>query len=72
MENKCNLVEDESILDSIGESSTDDNSYGGSIITDDLEKFWDGNHVHPNINTRYNRLKMHDHIWRVQSKWKGA
>ena len=31
-----------------------------------------GNQVHPDINSREARLKIHDHIRQSQSEWKGA
>ena len=37
MENELNVAEDESILDSIDESSTDSDSDDGYISTNDLE-----------------------------------
>ena len=57
IENERNLVEDESILSSLDESSTDDNSDEKSISTDSLKDIQDGNYVHLNINARYARWK---------------
>ena len=46
MENERNLVEDESILDSIDKSPTDDEYDDGSISMNALEDIWDGNYVY--------------------------
>ena len=52
VENECNILEYESVLDSIYQSSTE-NAYGdGSINTKAIEDIWDGKYVHPEINAR--------------------
>ena len=71
LENKHNLVEEKIILSSIYESPEDNNSDDESISMDALKDIQDGNHVHPNINTRYSRLKIPDHIRQAQSECKG-
>ena len=71
MENECNVVEDESILDSIDESYTDNYS-DGYISTKALEDIWDGNYVHPYINARDSRFRICDRIRQAQSEWKVA
>ena len=62
MENKQNLVEDESNSDSINESSVEYNSDEEYINTNTLEEIWDRKHVHPNINARDFRLIIRDQI----------
>ena len=62
MENEPNVAEYGSILASIDESYTDDDSDDLSISTNDLEDIWDGNYVHPGINERDARLKIRYHI----------
>ena len=62
MGNKRNVSEDESILDSIDESSTDDDSDGRHISTNAIEDICGGKYVHPDINARYSILEGHDHI----------
>ena len=71
MENKRNVAEDDSISASIDESSTDYDSDDGYIYMNALEEIWDENHVHPDINARYARLKICDRIRQAQSEWKG-
>ena len=70
LENKRNFEEDEPILASINEASVDENSDEESISTDNLEDIWDGRYVHLNINARYARLKILDHIRQTQNEWK--
>ena len=72
MEKKHNLVEDESILASIDETSTDNKSDYGSISTGALEDILDGNYVNPNITARDTILKICDRIRQAQREWKGA
>ena len=62
MENKCNLVEDISILTSIDETSADNNSNVESINTNAIYDIQDRSEVHPNISVRYARLKTRDRI----------
>ena len=57
---------------SIDKSSVDNNSYYKSINTDNLEDIWDGIYVHPNINEKYSRWKIRDHIRQSKYEWKGA
>ena len=63
VENELNAEEDESILASIDESSTEDDSGGGSIRTKNSKDIRDGIQVHPYINKRDTR---------TQSEWKGS
>ena len=56
----------------INESYAENNSNEESISMNDLEDIRDGNYVHPNINARYARLKICDHIRQAHSEWKGA
>ena len=72
MEYERNTAEDESILGSIDESSTDDDYDGGYISTNVLEDIRDGNHIHPDINARDYILKIHDPIKQAQSECKGV
>ena len=72
MENECHVIEDESNLPSIDESSADNVSDSEYISTDDLKEIRDRNYVHPNINARHSRLKIRDQIRKAQSEWKGA
>ena len=72
MENERSLEEYESILASIDESSSDDNSDEEYISTDNIEDIRYGSHVHPNINSRDTILKIHDHIIQAKSEWKGS
>ena len=55
MENEQNASEDESVLASIDESSTDDDYNYGSISTKALEFIQDENHAHPDIKERDSR-----------------
>ena len=59
-------------MDSIGESSADDNSDNKYISTNDIKDIWGGKYVHPNINSIYARLKIRDRTRQAQSHWKGA
>ena len=72
MENELNLIEDESISVSIYQSSVDDNSDGEYIGKNTIKHIRYGNYVHPNMHTRYSRLKICDHIKQSQSEWKGV
>ena len=54
----CIAEEDESILASIDESFTDDDSNGGSISTNSLEYIWYRSYVHIDMNARDSRLKI--------------
>ena len=54
-------------FDSIDESSTYNNSYDGSISTNSIKDVMDGNHVYPDVNARYSRLKIYDHINQAQN-----
>ena len=72
MENERNLVEDESISDSIDESSAYDNSDNESISTGALEDIWDRNHVHMIINERDSILRISEQIRQAKSARKGA
>ena len=58
MENEQNVAEDESILASIDESSSYDDSDEGYISMNSLEDIPDGNYVHPDINARDDRFKI--------------
>ena len=71
-ESKRNKEEDEPILDSIDESSTDDDSDDGSISTNDLKDIWDGSQIHPYIKSVYARLKIRDRMKQTKSERKGG
>ena len=62
LQNEISLEEGDSILASIDESFAHDNSDDKSIRMGDIDYIWDLNYLHPNINTRYDRLKILDHI----------
>ena len=70
MGSECNTEEDESISDSIDDSSTEDDSDDGSISTKAIKYMWNGKHIHTDINTRYVRLKIRYHIIQKTSEWK--
>ena len=70
--NKRNTEEDESISSSIDESSTYYGSDDGAISMNALGGIRGGSQIHPEINVRYSRLKIHDYIRQAQDKWKGA
>ena len=57
MEGGHNVAKDKPISASIEELSTDYESDDVSISTKNLENIWYGNHVHPDMNTIYTRLK---------------
>ena len=59
-------------MDSIYESSTDDEYGDVSISTNAPEEIRDRNYIHSDINLRYSRFKIRDRIRQVQSKWKGV
>ena len=44
-------------MDSIDESSPENESDDAYISMNTIEGIWDGNYVYPDINTRYARLK---------------
>ena len=69
--NERNVSENESISDSIDESSTDNDSDDGYISMNFLKDIQYGNYVHQYINTRDTRLKIHDRIRKTQNEWKG-
>ena len=62
VENECNVAGNESILDSIDESYTDEDSGDGYISTNCLEDIRYRNYIHLDINARDARLKVHDSI----------
>ena len=62
MGNERNVAEDASVLASIYESYTYDDSDDGYISMNVLEDIWDGSYIHPDINAIYVRLKICDHI----------
>ena len=66
-ENEWNAEEDESIFPSTDELSTENDSDDGYISTNVLEDIWDENQIHPEINARDDRLKMHDHIRKTKN-----
>ena len=70
VEKNRNVAEDESIFDSIDESSIYSDSDGRSISTNDFEDMQGGNYVHPDINARDTRVKIYDHNRQAQSEWK--
>ena len=65
-------MEYQSILDSIDDWSTENDSDDGSISTDDLEDIWGGSQIHPELNARDARLKIRDRIKQTQNEWKRA
>ena len=67
LENECNLLGDQSISDSIDDSSTKDNSDEIIISTKTIKYIWYLKHVYPNINVRDARFKIHDRISKTQS-----
>ena len=72
MENKRNLEEEKPILDLIEKSSSYDNSDDEYISTYNLEDIWYVIYVYLNINARYARLKIRDHIRQLENEWKGT
>ena len=54
------------------DSYTDNESGGGSTITNVLKGIQDGNYIHLDINERNARLKMRDRDRQAKSEWKGA
>ena len=70
MENERNLVEYESVLDSIDKWSVDDNSDKESISTHTLEDIRNGNPFHPHINAMDSRLIIRNQIRKSRSEWK--
>ena len=62
MGNERNVSEDELILSSIDESSTDNDYNGGFISKNTLKEICHENHIHPDNNAIYDRLKIHYHI----------
>ena len=74
MGSECNTEEDESISDSIDDSSTEDDSDDGSISTKAIKYMWNGKHIHTDINTRYVRLKYGTIIYkkRVNGKYQNS
>ena len=62
VENQRNIEEYESIPASIDKLSTDDDLYDISISTNYLEDIPDGSQINPEINARYSRFKIRDHI----------
>ena len=57
--------------DSIYGSNTDDDSYEIYIIMNALEEIQDVNHVHPDMNAIYDRLKIGDRSNQALSECKG-
>ena len=72
VETKGNEEEYGSILYSIEELSTEDDSNDGSISTNALEEIWGGSQINPGINARDARLKIRYCIKQMQSEWKGS
>ena len=60
VENKLNVEEEESISDSIDDSSTYDDSDHSYISINALEDIQDGSQIHPDLNAKYAILKMLD------------
>ena len=67
MENEYNVERYESVLDLIYESYEDNDYDDRSISMNYLEDIWDGSYIHPDINTRYARLKIRNHIKQAQN-----
>ena len=59
-------------MDSIDESSTDNESDHGSKSANSLKYIWYGNQIHIELSTRDPRLKICDRIKQTQNEWKGA
>ena len=57
---------------SFDESYADNNSDEKYISTNNIEEIWDGNYVHPDINSIYAILKIRGHIRQAQSDWNRA
>ena len=70
MENEQNVAEDESILASIDDSYTYNDSDDGYISMNDVEEIQDGSYAYSYINTIDARLKIRDHIKQPQNEWK--
>ena len=70
--NELNTEEDEPILSSIYELSTDDDSDDRSISTNALKDIWGGSQIHPGINARCTTFKIRYLIKHPQNEWKGA
>ena len=68
--NECNIREDESNSVLIDESSTGNDFNDVYKRTEAIDDIWDGNHVNSGISTRYDKLKIHEHIRKTQSEWK--
>ena len=59
-------------MDSIDESSTDDNSDEGYISTNVLKEIWGGSQIYLELNARNDRLNIRDRIRQTKLEWKGA
>ena len=67
-ENERNIEEDESILASVNEFSTDDDSDDGYISRNALEEIWFRSQNNRKINARYAIFKISYHIRQTQTK----
>ena len=72
VEIEINVEECESVLASIDDSFTDNDYDDGYISKNSLGDIWYGIQIHPEINARYSRLKIHDRIKQTQNEFKGA
>ena len=59
-------------MDSIDESSTENDSGYGSISTNVLGDIWDGSQIYPKVNSRDSRLKTNYRIRQTKDEWKCA
>ena len=57
---------------SIDDLSIYDDSDDRYISTNSIEDIWYGNQIHPELNTRDDRLKIRDCIKQTKSGWKGS
>ena len=69
VENERNSEENESISPLIDESSTENDSDEVYISINMLEDIWDGSQIHQEINSRYDRLIIHERIKKTQNEW---
>ena len=72
VENECNTEEYESISASIDESSIDNDSDDEIFGINALEDIWYESQIQPQLNTRYEILKILDHVRQTINEWRGA
>ena len=56
----------------IDKLSTDDESDGRYIITNDLKDIWDRSQIHADINARDAKSKIRERIKKTKNEWKGT